>query len=84
MPKSTQHASAANASWARCADRTARLAPAHEGRDRAIARRYAIPDELPPDEYARRLASAKKAYFGKLAAKSVKARAARRAAAGAA
>lgn len=75
--RSLQHSSAANASWARTADRSARTAPAHAGRDRRIARDYGIPDELEhtnPADYARRLESAKKAHFGKLALRSVKAR----------
>lgn len=83
-PTSSLQASiAAHASWARTPDRPARLAPAHEARDRRIARDYGIPAELEqtdPAEYVKRLESAKKAYFGKLALKSVKARAAKRAA----
>lgn len=76
-PQST----AAHASWARCADRAARLHATWAGRDRRIARDYGIPDDLEasdPAEYAKRLESAKKAHFGRLARKSVHARAARR------
>jgi hypothetical protein len=65
---------AAHTSWARTADRTARTEPAREALNRRIAREYNIPDGLPPEEFARRFESARKAYYGKLAAKSVRAR----------
>lgn len=76
MPSSA-HSAAAHASWARCPDRAARLSNTWAGRDRRIARDYGIPDVLEqtnPGEYARRLESAKRAHFKRLAAKSVAAR----------
>lgn len=72
---------AAHASWARTPNRTARTAPAREGLEARIAREYGIPDDLPPAEYEKRLANARKAYFGALALKSAKVRRQRRGAA---
>ncbi|GAA1223125.1 hypothetical protein GCM10009676_00470 [Prauserella halophila] len=74
---------AAHASWARTTDRRARLAATWAGRDRRIAREYGIPDELEqsdPGEYARRLESAKRAYFKQMAANREAKRRARKAA----
>lgn len=71
---------AAHASWARCSNRAARLANAHAAAEARIARDYGIPEDLPPAEYAVRLANAKRAYFGGLARRSARAR--RRAAEG--
>ena len=72
----TQKASAAaHSSWARTPDPAARTAPA---RHAALARfeREVDPDSvLPPKERQRRAASARKAYFTRLALKSAKARA---------
>lgn len=72
--RSLQARMAAHASWANTPDRAARTAPAHAGLEARIAREYGIPDDLPPDEYARRLQSARKAWYAKLALKSAKAR----------
>lgn len=69
---------ASHASWARTPDRSARAAKGSAGLDERIAREYEIPADLPATEYAIRLASARKAYFGRLATLSAKARAARR------
>lgn len=76
-PESLQRSIAANASWARCADRSARVAPANAGLDARIDREYAIPEDLKrtdPAEYARRHEAGRKAWFGRLALKSVNAR----------
>lgn len=65
---------AAHESWARTADRSARTAPA---RAALLARFEAEVDPLgvlPPDERARRAASARKAYYARLALKSVQSR----------
>jgi hypothetical protein len=72
--RSLRASAAAHASWARTADRSARTAPAHDGLEQRIAREYGIPDDLPEDQRALRLANAKKAYFASLALKSVRAR----------
>jgi hypothetical protein len=72
--RSLQARAASNASWAHTANRAARLANAHAGRDAYIARHYGIPADLPPAEYELRMGSARKAYFASLALKSVKAR----------
>lgn len=76
--RSFRAATAAHAMWARCPDRSARVRPANAGLEASIARRYGIPADLPPAEYAVRIESARKAYFRRLAAKSVKARASRK------
>lgn len=76
--KSHRHAVAgrigAHVSWANTADRTARTAPAVRA---AMARfeKQVDPDGvLPPEERAKRAASARKAYFTRLALKSHAAR----------
>lgn len=74
---SLQRSLASNARWARCEDRTAAVAPANAGLDARIDREYGIPEELRlsnPAEYGRRHESARKAWFSRLALKSVQAR----------
>lgn len=73
-----QRVTAAHASWARTPDRAARSAPGFDGLEARIAREYGIPDDMPNPDRAKALASARTAYFRKLAAKSVKARARRK------
>lgn len=65
---------AAHSSWARTGNRALRTAPAREGLEKRIAAEYGIPDDLPPDEHAARIESARKAYFAALALKSVRSR----------
>lgn len=77
--KSAQARAASHASWARCTNRVGRLENARAGLEERIARQYGIPDGLPAREYAQRLESAKRAYFGELARRSAKSRARRRA-----
>lgn len=72
--RSIQHSIAAHAMWARTPDRAARLANAHAGVEARIARDYGISADLPADQYAQRIESAKRAYFRSLALKSVQAR----------
>lgn len=66
---------AADTRWARTADRSAATSAARDGLDARLRRDYGIPDDLPPDEDAKRMASARKAYFTSLAFKSSRARA---------
>lgn len=73
---------AAHSMWARCPDRARRLRNAHAALEARIARDFGIPADLPPAEYATRIESAKRAYFGRLAQRSAKARAAKRLRAG--
>jgi hypothetical protein len=65
---------AVNTSWAHTSDRKARTQPARD----AMRRRFELevdPDGvLPPEERARRAESARKAFYGKLALASAKAR----------
>lgn len=74
-----QRVAAAHASWARTTNRVGRLTNAHAAAEARIAREYGIPDDLPPAEYATRIESAKKAHYRRLALKSAKARARRKA-----
>lgn len=73
---------AAHASWANTRDPAGRTAPAREAARSALLdqfEREVDPDgDLPEAERARRAESARKAYFQKLALKSVRARRARR------
>lgn len=77
--KSAQARQAAHASWARTENRTGRMTPAHEGLEARIAREYGIPDGPDTPERAKRMQSARRAYFQELARRSVKKRQARRA-----
>jgi hypothetical protein len=62
---------AAYASWANTVDPTARTAPARAAFLDRFDREYA---DLPDEDRIRRATAARKAYFKKLAAKSVQAR----------
>jgi hypothetical protein len=65
-----------------------RLAASHDPKEYTAAGRTAferrfvegIPDDLPPEEVARRVAAAKKAYYSELALKSARTRSAKAAA----
>jgi hypothetical protein len=71
---------AANDSWARTENRSARTAPARAALDAKFAREIDPNGELAPAELAKRVENARRAYFQRLALKSAKAR--RRKAAG--
>ena len=73
-----QQVAAVHASWARTANRTARTEAARQAADRRIADEFGIPSDLAADEWGRRMVSARSAYFRRLAAKSVRVRAAKR------
>jgi hypothetical protein len=76
--RSLRASAAAHASWARTANRSARVLPANRGLEARIAKEYGIPADLPAAEYAVRIESARRAYFRSLAAKSAKTRARRK------
>lgn len=61
---------AANTRWAREDDRTAATQPARDGLDRRFEREVDPDGVLAPDELARRVTSARKAHFQRLALKS--------------
>lgn len=61
---------AADTRWARTVDRSAATEAARAGLEARIAAQYGIPDDLPPAEYAKRLAVAKRAYYKGLSLKS--------------
>ncbi len=65
---------AAHASWARTPDASARTAPARHRFDERFLDEVDPDRTLPEVERQRRAASAKKAYFARLALKSSKAR----------
>lgn len=77
--KSAQARQAAHASWARTPNRSSRTAPAHEGLEAYICRKYGVSENARGPERAKQIASARRAYFQALAARSVKKRAERRA-----
>jgi len=68
---------AANESWSRTADRSARTAPARAALMARFERDVDPDGILSPDERARRADHKRRAYFGRLALTSVKARRAR-------
>ncbi|MCR6494234.1 hypothetical protein [Cellulomonas sp. P24] len=68
---------AANESWSNTADRSARTAPARAALMARFEREVDPDGTLPPTERARRAEHKRKAYFGRLALKSAKARRAR-------
>lgn len=68
---------AAHESWSRTPDRSARTAPARAALMAKFEREVDPDGTLPPDERARRAEHKRKAYFGRLALKSAKARRAR-------
>lgn len=68
---------AAHESWANTTDRSARTAPARAALMARFEREVDPDGTLPPDERARRAEHKRKAYFGRLALKSAKARRAR-------
>lgn len=68
---------AAHESWAHTSDRSARTAPARAALMARFEREVDPDGILPPDERARRAEHKRKAYFGRLALKSAKARRAR-------
>lgn len=65
---------AAHESWARTPDRAARTAAARQAALDRFEREVDPNGELVPEERARRAAHARKAYFTRLAFKSVRAR----------
>lgn len=71
---------AAHSSWAQTTDRTARTAPGTAAFLDRFERQVDPAGQLDPQERARRAASARKAYFTRLALKSSRARASRKAA----
>lgn len=70
---------AVNTSWANTSDRSARTAPARRAFDERFKRQVDPNNELPEAERNRRAESAKRAYYGKLALASAKARRLRKA-----
>jgi hypothetical protein len=70
---------AANTQWANTSDRAARMAPARLAADRRFERQVDPDGVLPPEERARRAASARRAYMQSLALRSAQARSKRRA-----
>jgi len=68
---------ASHESWAHTSDRSARTAPARAALMARFEREVDPDGILPPDERARRAEHKRKAYFGRLALTSVKARRAR-------
>ncbi len=64
----------AHASWAATEDRSARTAPARQAMLDRFEREVDPNGELTPKERARRAESARKAYFSRLALKSVQSR----------
>jgi hypothetical protein len=64
----------AHQSWARTEDRAARTAPARKGFNDRFEREVDPDKKLAPAERARRAEHARKAYFTRLALKSVRAR----------
>lgn len=69
---------AAHVSWANTVDPTARTEPARAAFERRFGKQVDPDGKLSAQERGRRAAQARKAYFAALAAKSAKARAARR------
>jgi hypothetical protein len=65
---------AANESWARTPDRSARTAKARKTFDERFEREVDPNNELTPAERAKRAENARKAYFARLALKSAQAR----------
>lgn len=65
-------------SWSRTTDRAARTAPARKAALDRFEREVDPEGRLTPDERARRAEHARKAYFSRLALKSVKVRRQRR------
>src|SRR5665647_3846958 len=68
---------AAHESWSRTTDRSARTAPARAALMARFEREVDPEGVLPPDERARRADHKRRAYFGRLALKSARARRAR-------
>lgn len=65
---------AANARWAKCDDRSAATQAARDGMTRRFELEVDPDGVLPPDELARRVASARSAHYQRLALASAKAR----------
>lgn len=79
--RSTQARAAVHRSWAKTSDRSRRTAPAREAAEARFEREVDPDGTMTPHARALAAASARKAYFGELARRSVAARA-RKAAAG--
>lgn len=65
---------AANTRWARCEDRSAATQAARDGMTRRFERDVDPDGVLAPDELARRVDSARKAHYQRLALKSAQSR----------
>lgn len=65
---------AAHDSWARTPDRAARTAPARRALDEKFEREVDPDSLLPPQERAKRVENARKAYYSRLALRSAQAR----------
>ncbi|WP_410652138.1 hypothetical protein [Amycolatopsis sp. cmx-4-54] len=79
--KTTQTRAAAHRSWARTPDRSRRTAPARTAAEARFEHEVDPDGVMPPRARAMAAESARKAYFGELAQKSVAARARKRKAA---
>jgi hypothetical protein len=77
MTKDINRRIAAEVSWSRTADRSARTRPAREAFLNRFEREVDPNGELPPDERRRRAEHAKRAYMLRLAKRAVAARRAR-------
>jgi hypothetical protein len=77
MAKDINRRIAAEVSWSRTADRSARTRPAREAFLNRFEREVDPNGELPPDECRRRAEHAKRAYMLRLAKRAVAARRAR-------
>jgi hypothetical protein len=77
MTKDINRRIAAEVSWSRTADRSARTRPAREAFLSRFEREVDPNGELPPDERRRRAEHAKRAYMLRLAKRAVAARKAR-------
>jgi hypothetical protein len=71
MPKDINKRIAAEISWARTYDRSARTRPAREAVLKRFEREVDPDNELPPDERRRRAEHAKRAYMLGLAKRAV-------------
>jgi hypothetical protein len=77
MTKDINRRIAAEVSWSRTADRSARTRPARQAFLNRFEREVDPNGELPPDERRRRAEHAKRAYMLRLAKRAVAARRAR-------
>lgn len=69
---------AAHARWARCEDRSAATQAARDGMTRRFEREVDPEGRLAPDELARRVESARRAHYQRIALKSAQSRRAKK------